>query len=49
MRAKTTRASLPPGRRHGFDESVPAVSCLNNVFTGVGLRILTHMHGRAAS
>ena len=37
MCAKTMRAASPPGRRHGFDESVSAVSCLNDVFRGWGL------------
>lgn len=37
MCAKAMRAALPPGHRHGFDESVFAVSCLNDVFTGVGV------------
>lgn len=36
MYAKATRAASPPGRRHGFDESVSAASCLNDVFTEVG-------------
>ena len=36
MCAKAMRAASPRGRRHGFDESVSAVSCLNDAFTGVG-------------
>lgn len=53
MCAKAMRAVSPPGRRHGFDENVSAVSCLNNVLTegrgGGGLRTPTHVHGHARS
>ena len=39
------RAASPPGRRHGFDECVSAVSCLNDVFTRVGAAHTTYVHG----
>lgn len=46
MCAKATRAASPPGRRHGFDESMSAISCLNEVFTGVGgLHTPTYVSG----
>lgn len=45
MCAKAMRAASPPGRRHGFDESVSAVSCLNDVFMRVGVAHTTYVHG----
>lgn len=45
MCAKAMRAASPRGHRHGFDESVSAISCLNDAFTGVGgLHTLAHTH-----
>lgn len=36
MCAKASRAASPPGCRHGLDESVSAVSRLNDVFAEAG-------------
>lgn len=49
MCAKAMKAVSPPGRRHGFDENAFAVSCLNDVFTGVGVAPPIYMREHAES
>lgn len=47
MCAKAMRAASPRGHRHGFDESMSVVSCLNDAFTGVGGIAYTSAHACA--